>query len=127
MAASRRGESCTNAQQRPDQLLELDQQGVRGVNDYADRVLRDKRYKVWLGNSPEIAELYDLKTDPLEQKNLIDSQQSEHVAALARFQAIVDSQPSTDARPQYRPRPANSWDRSLIGKEGRSRKRRRPE
>ncbi len=100
-----------------------DEQGVRGVNDYADRVLRDKRYKVWLTHSPDITELYDLKTDPLEQNNLIDSSQQEHVAALARFQAIVDSQPSKDARPLYRPRAANAWDKKVGSSKDKVRKR----
>ena len=43
----------------------LDEKGVRGTRDFADRVFRDKRYKVWLGNKPEITALYDLENDPL--------------------------------------------------------------
>ena len=89
----------------------LDKKGVRGRSDYMDRVLRDKRYKVWLDKGPKISRLYDLKTDPMEKNNLIESQKSAHVATLKKFQAIVDSQPKVDARPQYRPRKANSWDR----------------
>jgi len=89
----------------------LDEKGVRGRNDYMDRVLRDKRYKVWLDNAPKITRLYDLKTDPMEKDNLIDSRKLDHVAALNKFQEIVDSQPKVDARPQYRPRKANVWDR----------------
>ena len=89
----------------------LDAQGVRGRSDYMDRVLRDKRYKVWLEKGPNISRLYDLKTDPMEQVNLIESPKPAHVAALKKFQAIVDSQPKVDARPQYRPRKANPWDR----------------
>ncbi len=89
----------------------LDEKGVRGRNDYTDRVLRDKRYKVWLDTAPRITRLYDLKTDPMERDNLIESQQPEHIAALNKFKRIVDSQPKADARPQYRPRKANAWDR----------------
>ena len=89
----------------------LDEKGVRGRSDYMDRVLRDKRYKVWLEKGPVISRLYDLKTDPMEKDNLIDSRKPTHVTALNKFQEIVDSQPEVDARPQYRPRKANSWDR----------------
>jgi hypothetical protein len=89
----------------------LDEKGVRGRSDYMDRVLRDKRYKVWLEKGPVISRLYDLKTDPMEKDNLIDSRKLTHVTALNKFQEIVDSQPKVDARPQYRPRKANPWDR----------------
>lgn len=89
----------------------LDAHGVRGRNDYMDRVLRDKRYKVWLDNAPKITRLYDLKADPMEKNNLVESRKLEHMAALNKFKEIVDLQPKVDARPQYRPRKANSWDR----------------
>ncbi len=89
----------------------LDAHGVRGRNDYMDRVLRDKRYKVWLDNAPKITRLYDLKADPMEKNNLVESRELEHMAALNKFKEIVDLQPKVDARPQYRPRKANSWDR----------------
>ena len=89
----------------------LDAKGVRGRSDYMDRVLRDKRYKVWLDKGPKISRLYDLKTDPMEKNNLIVSSKLAHVAALNKFQEIVDSQPKVDARPQYRVRKANPWDR----------------
>jgi len=89
----------------------LDKNGVRGRTDYMDRVLRDKRYKVWLEKGPVISRLYDLKTDPMEQHNLIDSKTAAHLATLKKFRAIIASQPQTDARPQYRSRKVNSWDR----------------
>ena len=47
----------------------------------------------------------------MEKNNLIESRNLEHVAALNKFKGIVDSQPKIDARPQYRPRKANVWDR----------------
>ena len=94
----------------------LDKKGVRGTNDFADRVLRDKRYKVWLEHEPKITALYDLKSDPLEQKNLLNSDKPEHLAALKKFRAIIGSQPKIDGRPLYRPRKANSWDKQLQAK-----------
>lgn len=91
----------------------LDAKGVRGVNDFADRVIRDKRFKVWLGAAPKITHLYDLQADPWEENNLIDSTDPACVAALKKFQAVVDSIPAKDGRPTYTPRPANPWDRKL--------------
>ena len=90
----------------------LDKDGERGTRDFADRVFRDKRYKVWLGNKPEITALYDLKTDPLELHNLLKSTKAEHLAALKKFRGIIDSQPKSTA-PLYRPRKANLWDKSV--------------
>jgi len=92
-----------------------DAQGVRGKDDYADRVLRDKRYKAWVGTDRKISHLYDLKADPWEQKNLLDSPDPAHKAALAKLQAVLDSQPTADARPQYTPRSTNPWDRKPGG------------
>jgi len=94
----------------------LDENGVRGTNDFADRVLRDKRYKAWLEHQPKITALYDLKIDPLEQNNLLNSDKPEHLAALKKFRAIIGSQPKVDGRPLYRPRKANSWDKQLQAK-----------
>lgn len=91
----------------------LDEQGVRGVHDYASRVLRDKRYKVWVNEAGQIDQLYDLKADPFEQKNLINSGQEEHSQVLEKFQRIIADFPQKDARPMYDPRPANPWNRTL--------------
>ena len=86
---------------------------MRGTNDFADRVLRNKRYKVWLEHEPKITALFDLKSDPLELHNLINSKKPEHLAALKKFRAIIGSQPNIDGRPLYRPRKANSWDKQF--------------
>ncbi|MHC4204597.1 MAG: sulfatase-like hydrolase/transferase [Planctomycetota bacterium] len=91
----------------------LDEKGVRGKVDYTERVIRDKRYKVWVSEPGKITQLYDLLTDPFEQNNLIDSTKSEHLAAIKKFQAVVDTMPEKDARPAYTPRKANPWDKKL--------------
>ena len=88
-----------------------DEQGVRGKHDYTDRVIRDKQYKVWVETNKQITQLYDLLADPLEQNNLLESAKPEHRAALAKFQAIVDATPDKDARPQYRKRGLQPWER----------------
>ena len=89
----------------------LDAKGVRGKVDYAERVIRDKRYKVWVNEERKIDRLYDLQTDPFEKKNLITSAKPEHRAVLLKFQAVVDTMPKRDARPQYGPRKPNPWDK----------------
>jgi len=94
----------------------LDEKGVRGKADYTERVIRDKRYKVWVSEQRLITQLYDLQSDPLEQKNLIESTKPEHLAAIEKFQAVVDTMPEKDARPGYEPRKANPWEKKLPGK-----------
>lgn len=89
----------------------LDDQGVRGKYDYASRVIRDKRFKIWVEPGKEISALYDLVQDPLEKENLIGSEKPEHAAALKKLQAVVDATPDKDARPMYRDRAPNAWDR----------------
>ena len=103
----------------------LDADGVRGTADYATRVIRDKRFKVWVDNKAKIIRLHDLKADLDEKQNLLAGDAPESKAALAKFQAVVDTMPDRDARPKYEPRPANPWDRkpSAGKKEGKKEKK----
>lgn len=90
----------------------LDGQGVRGQKKFQERVIRDKRYKVWVSQNKKIERLHDLVEDPLEEYNLLESQQDRHKQALAKFKKVVDDLPESDARPLYEPRAANLWDRN---------------
>ena len=87
--------------------------GVRGQVNFQKRVIRDKRYKVWVSTEKKIIRLHDLKIDPWEEKNLVDSDRSAHVRSLQKFQAVVDALPDKDADPFYAPRAANPWDMKL--------------
>ena len=92
----------------------LDEQGVLGASPYVSRVLRDKRWKVWVNEQGRIDQLYDMSEDPLEEKNLLPlnvSAPSGAEAAYDKFRRVIESQPSSDARPRYAPRAANSWDK----------------
>ena len=91
----------------------LTKDGIRPRKDFATRVIRDKRFKVWVSNAKKIIRLHDLKSDPWEETNLIDSKLDEHTKALQKFQAVVDSLPDKDAHPVYEPRAANPWDIKL--------------
>lgn len=96
----------------------LDAKGVRGVADYADRVIRDQRYKVWIEPNRKISALYDLQSDPLEKHNLLGSQLPDLAkASLAKFQEVMKTMPANDARPQYRPREPQAWDKTFSPSE----------
>lgn len=93
-----------------------DQKGVRGKLDYAPRVIRNKTHKVWVNSHREIEALYDLVKDPYEKKNLIAESnpvQEEHESIVQKFKEIVDIMPRKDARPKYRDRAPNSWDKPI--------------
>jgi len=93
----------------------MDERGVRGVHDYTDRIIRDKRYKVWVSPEKKITKLFDLQEDPMEQTNLLGVNKPELAVAIKKFQAVVDSTPDKDARPQYRKRKALPWDKKIPG------------
>ena len=103
----------------------LDAKGVRGKNDFADRVIRDKQYKIWIEPSRQITRLHDLTADPYEQTNLIDSDDPAHQAGLKKLKAVFDSQPKTDGRPKYEPRAANTWDKKFGGGSGKPPRKRK--
>lgn len=94
----------------------LDEKGVRGQKDFATRVIRDKRFKVWISNEKKVIRLHNLKKDPWENANLLNSDLAEHKAALQKFQTVLDSLPDRDARPLYEPRAPNPWDRGSVKK-----------
>jgi arylsulfatase A-like enzyme len=81
------------------------------ADPYDERVLRDKRYKVWVDGEGEITKLFDMQNDPWEEKNLIDSENAEDRAALHKFRATVASFPDEDAAPAYKKNPPQPWDR----------------
>ena len=92
----------------------LDADGICGTSPFVSRVLRDKRWKVWVNTKGKIEQLYDMTADPFERTNLLPLTQganTEMSEAYEKFRRVIASQPSTDARPRYAPRPANRWDK----------------
>ena len=82
---------------------------------YADRVVRDQRYKLWVIDGKP-ARLFDLRTDPDEENDLFGSTDAAIVAARERLTAVVDTFPKTDAAPRYDPTPEQTWDRKPKGR-----------
>ena len=97
------------------QFRVLDEKGIRGIEDYASRVIRDKKYKVWVDENRTITRLHDLTDDPFEKVNLMQSDNHAHLQAIHKFQTVVDSMPEKDARPIYEPRKALPWDVKYDG------------
>jgi arylsulfatase A-like enzyme len=88
----------------------IDQYGVKPRDPFITRVIRDKKFKVWVSNQKEIIRLHDLTEDPWEENNLIDSSVEAHKKAIRKFEGVLASVPNKDARPLYTPRAKNPWD-----------------
>ncbi len=88
----------------------VDQNGVKPRDPFITRVIRDKKYKVWISKKKQIVRLHDLTEDPWEEVNLLQSNKPEHKKAKGKFSKILFSFPDKDARPLYTPRAKNPWD-----------------
>ncbi|MHC4807597.1 MAG: sulfatase/phosphatase domain-containing protein, partial [Planctomycetota bacterium] len=84
--------------------------GVAPKVQFADRVVRDKQYKLWVLDRSS-AKLFDLLADPAEANNLLDNTDPKVLAARRRLEAVVQSFPAEDARPKYDPTPPQPWDK----------------
>jgi arylsulfatase A-like enzyme len=84
---------------------------VVGMNEYKERAIRDKRYKLVVGTDRKSQGFYDLKRDPGEADNLIGSADKGLVAARKKLEAVIAGQPQKDAAPIYDAMPAQPWDR----------------
>jgi len=102
----------------------LTTEGVVPRASYADRVVRDKRHKLWVLKGKS-AKLFDLVADPAETTNLIESTDPEIVAARKKLEEVVASFPKQDRRPKYDPTPPQPWDRK-PGQAKRRKRRKRP-
>ena len=78
---------------------------------YRDRVIRDKRYKLWIDTDRRSVKLFDLAQDPAELNNLIDSTESAVIAARKALEAVALKFPRVDGHPRYDPTPPQVWDR----------------
>ena len=69
----------------------------RDPHQFAQRVLRDHRFKAHVNTQHEIDALWDLHDDPDEERNLINSAVSRHRRAIEKFQAVMDEMRVEDA------------------------------
>jgi arylsulfatase A-like enzyme len=95
----------------------LTERGVQNRWRYRDRVIRDRRYKLYVGTDGKPEKLVDVKGDPGEQNNLLDGDPTpEATTAFARLYAEIKRQPKTDADPKYTPLAHREWFRKVETK-----------
>jgi len=82
---------------------------VINVYRYRDRVIRNKRFKLYVETDRSAVKLVDLAADPAELQNLIAD--PPHAPELSGLCEIERQFPATDAAPRYRALSAQKWDR----------------
>ena len=94
----------------------LTDDGVENAFVFRDRVIREKRFKLYVSSKKKAEKLVDVLEDPDERNNLINSSDPEAKAALARMSAVISSFPHRDNDPIYSPNPTQPWDVEITAK-----------
>lgn len=91
---------------------EVSEAGVENKYVFRDRVMRDRRYKLYLAATPKLQaeKFFDLQTDPHETHNLLGAMDARAEASLKRLMTQAGQFPKRDSDPKYRRREALSWD-----------------
>lgn len=85
--------------------------GVKNKYPFRDRVVRNKRYKLYIDIHRQPVKLIDLKSDPSEKNNLLERPELQPV--VRQLSQAAQQWTETDASPRYKPNPAQSWDLPL--------------
>ncbi len=90
----------------------LTNHGVENQYVYRDRVLRDRRFKLWIGPDGKPSHFFDLENDPFEQKNLwpITGECQTCSQSFNELWKVAQGFPKKDNDPQYKPNPPQPWD-----------------
>ncbi len=83
---------------------------VENFFPFRDRVIRDKRYKVFVDTMRNISGLYDLRSDPQEENNLILTNDPDPGKILGKYKDIINLLPVRDANPKYRKLDTSYYD-----------------
>ncbi len=94
----------------------LTENGVENQYVFRDRVVRNKRYKIFISPKRKVSAFYDLKADPFETKNLIDNLSPGQKANFEKLAATIKLFPVQDNDPIYKPNPPQSWDVKISAK-----------
>ena len=97
----------------------LTENGVENQYKFRDRVLRNERYKLYIGSDREPGKFFDLVEDPFEYNNLLDSLNSaERKNNYNHLLEVVNSFPKEDSDPRYKNNPAQDWDVEITAESG---------
>ncbi len=89
----------------------LTENGVENQYNFRDRVLRNKKYKLYISSNRAPEKFFDLKVDPYEEHNIIDSLNTkERTTNFERLKQVLESFPIKDNDPKYQSNPDREWD-----------------
>lgn len=89
----------------------LTDKGVENQFHFRDRVLRNKRYKLYLGADRQAQQFFDLKVDPFEETNLLEQlEEADRKSNFDQLLQVALSFPLKDNEPKYIPNPPREWD-----------------
>jgi len=83
---------------------------------WRDRVIRDRRYKLYVGTDKKAKKLFDLAKDPWEENNIISSSDPQAKSALQKLHDAIYQFPQKDNDFVCRPNPPQAWDRKIQAK-----------
>lgn len=92
----------------------LSGKGVENQYRYRDRVIRDKKYKLYVSNKREPEKLIYLPDDPEEKNNLLTSDDPAVRSAYKKLWKVALSFPGQDSDPHYIALPKESWDTKVT-------------
>ena len=74
-------------------------EGIENVYVFRNRVIREERYKLFVGPDRQPEKLVDVIADPAEKNNLMDN--PEYASVVARLLKAVGGMPTKDEDPKY--------------------------
>lgn len=90
------------------------EKGVENVYYFRDRVIREERYKLFVGVDRKPEKLVDVIKDPAEEIDLMGN--PEYAEVLTRLSAVIDSFPTQDNDPKYEPLLPKKWEKKVSVK-----------
>ncbi len=89
----------------------LTENGVENQYIFRNRVLRNKKYKLYIDSNREPEKFFDLLIDTFEENNIIDSLRTlERKKNFDKLMETIKLFPVKDSEPKYYPNPPQIWD-----------------
>lgn len=92
--------------------------GVENEWYFRDRVVRDKRYKLYVGTDRQPEKFVDLESDPEETVDITGSESEKARQSRQRLEDLISSWPEKDADFICTPQAPQSWDQPVREKSG---------
>lgn len=87
--------------------------GVENEWYFRDRVVRDKRYKLYVGTDRQPRKFVDLNADPEEAGDITGKEDAEARKSRERLEGLISSWPEKDADFICTPQPPQPWDQPV--------------